>query len=434
VCFIRPMYGIVLWTVVAFLNPHTYTWAAVDLFPWALAVAVPTILGFIVIEGRWEALQNRNVYLIAVLWCWFTITTYVSTHTPLFAHHAADTWFRWNFVSKVLLMSAMMVPIISNFARLRTLVIVIACCFGFFVVKGVPFLIMTGGAHRLYGPEHSMIADNNDFGLAMNMTMPFYFCLAQTESNPWVRRLFGIVFVMTIPVIFFTYSRGALVGLIATLGFMFLRVRQRLVLIPVIALGILVAVFFAPDGWKHRMDPTRTDAVDGSAQQRLNAWAYARRLAAEFPVTGGGFGTFTAQLVSRYAPEMKNIRGLGPHSVYFQILAEHGYVGLALYLALLASCFLMARRIIRNARYFDDPVIEKYAIMFQISLIAFVVSGAFLGRAYFDYTFTIAACVAVLDRIAHQEWIHIQEAQEVEPSELESEQAWRYGSPSVQES
>ena len=72
-----------------------------------------------------------------------------------------------------------------------------------------------------------MIADNNDFGLALNMTLPLYFYLAQTEHKRWLKRLFAALFVMTIPAIFFTYSRGALVGLAAVVMLMFLQSRRR---------------------------------------------------------------------------------------------------------------------------------------------------------------------------------------------------------------
>ena len=37
--------------------------------------------------------------------------------------------------------------------------------------------------------------------------------------------------------------------------------------------------------------------------------------------------------------------------------------------------------------------------MLQFSILGFLVSGAFLGRAYFDYFFTLVACVAILKRL-----------------------------------
>ena len=57
--------------------------------------------------------------------------------------------------------------------------------------------------------------------------------------------------------------------------------------------------------------------------------------------------------------------------------------------------------------------------MFQLSLVGFLVSGAFLGRAYFDYFFSIVACIGILTYLAHQKWA--EEFYAVSESELEPE-------------
>ena len=112
ICFIRPFYGIILWIIVAFLNPQAYTWSSFDALPWAAAVAVPTILGMLVSERKFERLASREMFLLFAMWVWFTLTSLISTNTTEFLHHRADTWERWWFVSKILLMTACMVPIL----------------------------------------------------------------------------------------------------------------------------------------------------------------------------------------------------------------------------------------------------------------------------------------------------------------------------------
>ena len=317
-------------------------------------------------------------------------------------HHAADTWFRWQFVSKILLMTVATLAIVRSFVQLRILVIVIAGCFGVFVAKSLPFMIQTGGRFRLYGPENSMVADNNDFGLALNMTLPLFFFLAQTEPRRWAKWLFGFLFLATIPAIFFTYSRGALIGLVAVLLMMFLRLRQRLILVPVILAGLVIGAVFAPEAWRERMDPTRPGAVDASAQSRLNAWTFAYRLALDYPLMGGGFETFTPELFDRYATNSRDVHG--PHSIYFGVLGEHGFVGLFLYLSLTGYAFVTTRRLAKRARFHEDPTAAHYADMLGVSLVGFLVSGLFLGRAYFDFYFTIVACIAILKRLCLAEW------------------------------
>ena len=284
ICFFRPFYGILLWTIVAFLNPQSYIWSNLFSFPWAMIVAIPTIAGFLIFCRGWvDRMMSREVLLIGALWVWFTITTIVSTQTALFAAHAPETLVSLDLRFEGLADDAgygrrrgFVYP------KLRTLMLVIAGSFGFYVLKGLPFIVLTGGAYRLYGPEQSMIADNNDFGLALNMTLPIFFFLAQTESKRWVRYLCGFMFLITIPAVFFTYSRGALLGMLVILFLMFLRLKQRFLLIPVILVGLLVAVAFAPEAWKQRMDPST--AVDASALSRFNAWTYCWNLSKDYPL------------------------------------------------------------------------------------------------------------------------------------------------------
>jgi putative inorganic carbon (hco3(-)) transporter len=400
-CFLRPFYGIVLWTIIAFTSIQWYTFSAFTV-PWALVVAVPTIMGAFLFGKGWKSAFSFQGLMLLVVWMWFTLTAIVASETPFFHEHVTWMWYRWTFVTKVVGMTFVAVVALDSFERIRQLIIVIAGCFGIFVIKALPFLVMGGGEDRVYGPEMSMIADNNDFGLALNMTLPLFFFLAQTEKNPWVRRLFWGLTAATIPAIFFTYSRGALVGLVSVIVLMFLQLKQRRFLVPVFILAVLVAVLMAPDKWKQRMDPTRQNAMDGSAYSRINAWTYSWRLACDFPITGGGFETFSKDLFALYAPNPADVHG--PHSIYFGVLAEHGFPGLFLYLLMMGSCIGVVQKLRTWARRCGDEVGAAYATMLGLSLVGFMMSGFFLGRQYFDYMFTIMACIIALKSVCPPRW------------------------------
>ncbi|MBK8992633.1 MAG: hypothetical protein IPM40_13525 [Gammaproteobacteria bacterium] len=80
------------------------------------------------------------------------------------------------------------------------------------------------------------------------------------------------------------------------------------------------------------------------------------------------------------------------HSIYFEVLSEHGFLGLFLFLTLLAFTWLSAGWIIRNAkRHADLKWAENLARMLQVSGIAYCASGAFLGMAYFDFIYLLVA-------------------------------------------
>lgn len=402
-CFFSPFYGVLVWTVVSFLNPQRFTWGPAQDFPVALAVAIPTLAGFVLFNRDWKRLACREVVLLFLLWVWFTLTTIASTQTPLFAHHAAETWYRWKFVSKILLMTVMTIGVTDSWSRFRWLLLTIAGSFGLLVLKTLPFMIRSGGEFRIYGPPDSMLADNNDFALALNMALPFFFYLAKTESNRLVKRLFGFIFVAAIPAIFLTYSRGGIVGLAAVFVLLLLRGRQKVALFLVLACAVILAVVVLPEQWQQRMQSTTDTSRDVSIQGRFNAWNFAWNLAHEYPITGGGFDTFTPELFNQFAPDPLGVHVA--HSIYLGVLAEHGFTGLALYLIVVFSCFWKLWLLRTAARQLGNERIVSYANMLRISLVAFLVSGAFLSRQYFDFFFSIVACIAVLKMLTHLEVI-----------------------------
>ena len=419
-CLARPFYGIICWTIIGFLNPQFYAWGARFFAPAAELVAIPTLVGCLLFGRNWRALATREVMLLGLLYGWFTVTTIVATNTPLFMPHAQDTWIRWETVAKILVMTAATIVCVENLAKFRTFLIVLSGCVSVFIIKAIPFVIVTGGSFRLHGPEKTAIEDNNDFGLALNMTLPMFFFLAQSEERVWLKRFYWALFICTIPCIFFTYSRGAMVGLCVIMLMMLMRLRNRVILIPVILLGMVIAALFAPDAWKERMNPTGEQALDMSALSRINAWKFAWRLAGDYPITGGGFATFTPQLFARYADNALDVHGA--HSVYFGVLGEHGFPGLLLYLALIASCFSTLRWVRKRGIAYEDDLMVNYADMFTLSLVGFLVSGCFLGRAYFDYYFTLVACIVILKRVARKRWMEMDLAgEDVEPEEVEAE-------------
>src|SRR5262249_42779254 len=118
---------------------------------------------------------------------------------------------------------------------------------------------------------------------------------------------------------------------------------------------------------------------------------------------------FTPALFSMYSPRdprtwLYGHTSNGPHSIYFQVMAEQGFVGLAAFLALLFSCLFSTRRLRKRvARYPSLSWVTNYSYSVETSLIAYMVSGAFLGRAYFDLYLQLVAILILLKLICRKE-------------------------------
>ena len=175
----------------------------------------------------------------------------------------------------------------------------------------------------------------------------------------------------------------------------------------VVATVLVFAIM--PQQWFDRMATVTTYEQDASAMGRINAWHMAFNMAkAKF--LGGGFDAFQPGTFAAYAPDPDNVHD--SHSIYFEVLGEHGFVGLALFLLLGLATWRTASWVIKHAR--RDP--EKrwaadLAAMIQVSLVGYATAGAFLGLAYFDYYYTLIAVVVLCKTVL----ISQQETRQAEP-------------------
>jgi probable O-glycosylation ligase (exosortase A-associated) len=147
-----------------------------------------------------------------------------------------------------------------------------------------------------------------------------------------------------------------------------------------VAIAIMAAVM--PQSWYDRMGTIETYQEDRSALGRINAWHTAFNVAKD-RITGGGFEMWIPPVFRQYAPDPFNVRDV--HSIYFETMGEHGFIGFGLFVLLGAFAWIRARQIINRCK--KDP--EKkwasdMASMIQVSLVGYAAGGAFLGMAYFD--------------------------------------------------
>src|SRR5690606_11113569 len=81
---------------------------------------------------------------------------------------------------------------------------------------------------------------------------------------------------------------------------------------------------------------------------------------------------------------------------YFQILGNHGFIGLFLFILLWITTYREAGWLRKNAN--SDPATlwaAQLGTMAQVSLIGYIVGGTFLSLAYFDLPYNTMALVVM---------------------------------------
>jgi probable O-glycosylation ligase (exosortase A-associated) len=388
-CFLRPWVGVLVWSWVGYMNPHRLTWSFAHDMPFAQMVAIATLFGLIATKEKYPLPGVREVYLILL----FSLTIFLST---LFAYYPEAAWAQFDKVWKILLMTFVTMVLFQDPKKVRALVWVIALSIGFYGLKGGIYVVRSGGANHVLGPEGSFIEGNTEIGMALNMVLPFLILLRREATHPWLRHMLSIVFGFSIVAILGTYSRGAFLGLIVVMTLLFLKSRTKIFAIVLLAIAIPVGMSTLPEKWFGRMETIQTYEKDGSAMGRLEAWKVAVAMGKDRPLLGFGFRPFSKEMFERYG----YTKGRDAHSIFFQVLAEHGFTGLILYAGLIIGSFLSLRRLARVSQ--KDPSLNwvyNYSQMLQASFAAYVVCGAFLSMSYFDLFYHLVAIVIILKKL-----------------------------------
>jgi probable O-glycosylation ligase (exosortase A-associated) len=205
--------------------------------------------------------------------------------------------------------------------------------------------------------------------------------------------------------VIFTTSRGAYLGLGAIIPLMFLRSRRKWLGLIVLVPALVVAQLL-PDRIFQRAQQIENYQQESSANQRLQSWTVAWGVARDNPFTGAGFEFEYTPEIARwlaYGNEAYNwaIRGqtTAAHSIYFQILGQHGFIAFGMFITLLFGSLFRLQKIRKLALNSENQSwIASYATALQIALVGYMVSGAFLSSAYFDLAWLYYALTAVLGR------------------------------------
>ena len=378
--------------------------------PFAFIVAIAVILGIATAhdEKRRGLPMTRETLMLMGLWVVYTFST-------VLAWYPDEAWPQWLKVSKILLFTFFTLFYFQDRHRLRLLFMVLALSLGFYGVKGGIWVFRTGalGTSAVLGPEGTFISGNTEIGLALVMTLPFLLILAREEPRRWLRRIMFTAFGFSIVAIMFTYSRGAILGLPVVLMMLFLRGRRKFLGIAgIVILGYFV-MLFPPKEWFDRVQSTAEYEQDRSSRMRLESWQVAWRLALDHPLTGAGFWAMDHdEVFSLYLPEY--LRAQSAHSIWFQIMADHGFPGLILFVSVIVSCYATMFGLKFKARGRPETTwLVNYCQMIEASLMGYLVSGSFLSQSYWDLFYHLISFVILLKAVAVQEGVltaHVRQA------------------------
>ncbi|MHA7871576.1 MAG: putative O-glycosylation ligase, exosortase A system-associated [Hyphococcus sp.] len=389
-----PFAGLLTWAWFTLMTPHQLAYGVFGI-PLNTIIAAITLLAYAASGEITRFRPNLITILIIALAGWLSVSQLFSLAPDVSAPY-------FDRFIKTLLFILLCAQMTSDRLRFHALVWLLVPGVGFFAVKGALFTLVTLGQYRVQGLENTVLEDNNHFGIAAATILPMILYLRSHASAPWLRVVLLSIFVLTIVAVIGTHSRGAFLALITFAAFYWARAQRKFMILAGLALVLAPAVAFMPAKWTERMTTITAAAQDESFQGRVDAWVINYKFARDNPITGAGLRVpYDPELALQVDPE-RAARAKAAHSIYFEILGGTGFVGLTIYLALLAAAFLAAwnwQHANLNSRV--DASTRDFSRYALISLTVFAVGGASTSMEMWDgYLIVIALVAAASKRVA----------------------------------
>jgi probable O-glycosylation ligase (exosortase A-associated) len=385
----QPWIGIMVWTWLSIMNPHRYAWGYAYDMPLAAITAACTLIGIMTYKEKQSPFKGSPVTILFLFVCWITISW-------LMGIDVGGDYYQWTKVMKIDAMIFVALIALRTKMHIFALTWTAVGSLALLGIKGGIFTITSGGNYRVWGPPGSFIEDNNELALALVMTIPLLRFLQLQLTNKWARHGITLSMILCAASALGSHSRGGFLAISAMTLFLWWRGKNKIATGFIIAIVACSLLLFMPAEWMGRMNSISSYEEDRSTLGRFSAWWTAWNLAWHYPF-GVGFDAARPFLFALYSPYPDFVHAA--HSIYFQILGNHGFIGLGLFLALWITTWRSAAWLTNNTPNIPETKwCKDLGNMARVCLAGYAVGGAFLSLAYFDFPYTVMAIV-VLSRI-----------------------------------
>lgn len=408
----RPFLMTLGYLYVDLVQPQQVSYYLVNSVPVSLIFGAAAVAFFLFLDDKRNLGFGRIQAMMLLFLMWVTFTTF-NAQLP-------DAWIKWDSAWKSIIFGAFLPLVLRTRQRIEAAVIFIFLCIGTITITGGIKTLLGGGG---YGTM-SMLVDSNS-GLYEGSTISavavaliplivysYNFNQIVPKQRATLIIMAGLIFAaVLIPI--GTEARTGLVCLAVLAVLTFLRVKRKLLFAGLGAVVLLASIPFLPESFTGRMSTIKSHDEDESASTRVAVWNWTLDFVKEHPFGGG----FTVYKLSRFETKVRERVGDGAnsaervrtvvekgrafHSAYFEVLGEHGYPGLGIYLAMLGLTLIDLRRLTKRYKNSEtDAWIASLSRAIGHSIIIYMAGSLFVGVAFQSTLYHLLGLAAALSQVA----------------------------------
>jgi probable O-glycosylation ligase (exosortase A-associated) len=385
-------------------SPQRIAYSFLNEIPVSAIMAVAAAGAYLLIDRKAPPRPNMILVLILAMAGWVTYTSETVLLVPEFG------WAKWDWAIKTICFAAFMPFLFRSRVQIEAFLQVYIFSAAIQIVPyGIKTIISGGSYHANLGllSGNSGLAEGSTLATVATMGVPIALWLRRyTIILPRIK-LVNLMYlglaIAAVSASIGTFERTGLVAImIVAVGFWLQSKHKVRYAIYGAIVGAIAALYvIRPDSeWLERMSTITHYNQDSSAEGRILVWKWTLNFVKTHPF-GGGFNSYvidTIEFPGADGSAAYVVHGKAFHSMYFEMLGEHGWPGLGLFLTLLIATFLTLVRVALKCRKLPEMAwCRDLAIAFMIAEVVLAVCGAFIGIAFQPevyYTFAMTAMLA----------------------------------------
>jgi probable O-glycosylation ligase (exosortase A-associated) len=382
-------------------SPQAVAFSLIRALPFSMIFGAAALAAYLLTDRKCPPRVGWTLILLFTLALWTTFTSTIAVAPP------NVVWKKWDWAFKAMMFGGFISFLFRSRVQIEAFLLVyIFALSGTLLAFGAKTILGGGG----YGFQWGLLTGNTGLGegstlavVAVSVVPLLLFlskhCIVLPQFKGRHLLFLGLIFAALATSVG-TFARAGFVALIAMFLLCWWKFPHKVRSLFVGALIVVGLAAIASDQWYERISTIWNFESDTSAVTRIAVWEWTLDFVWDRPL-GGGFHSFVVNELTFITEDGDIItdKGRAFHSLFFEVLGEHGYPGLIIFSLLLLSVYInLARAKVLVGESPHAGWTRDLCAAISVAITTFLVGGLFVGIAFQPMLYYyIAMSVSILN-------------------------------------